>query len=431
VTLFVLSYLAGALTILAPCILPVLPFVFARVDQPFVRGGLPVLAGLAIGFSVVATLATVAGAWAANANDAMRVLALATLAASGIALLSPRVAALWTRPLVALAERIGDVAQRKARSERRSMLPSLLLGVATGLLWAPCAGPILGLVLSTAALQGPSAHTVLMLLAYAAGAATSLALALWAGGRALAAMKRSMGAGEWIRRGLGVAVLAGVTAIGLGLDGSLLAALPSSRTDALEQLLIHHWRRDRDTGALDGSVRDSATGSVEPARMIPIAATTSALPVEGHLPELAGATSWLNSEPLSAASLRGKVVLIDFWTFDCINCRNALPYVRAWADKYKDQGLVVIGVHSPEFAYERKIDNVKRAVRELGLNFPIAIDNGFSLWRAFDNEYWPAHYFIDAQGRIRFHKFGEGDYERSEQVIRQLLEEARSARGAV
>jgi cytochrome c biogenesis protein CcdA/thiol-disulfide isomerase/thioredoxin len=427
--LFVLSYFAGALTILAPCILPVLPFVFARADRPFVRSGLPVLAGLALGFSAVATLATVAGAWAANANDAMRVIALATLAASGLALLSPRLAALWSRPVVALAERIGDAAQRRSDSTRRSIIPSLLLGVATGLLWAPCAGPILGLVLSTAALQGPSARTVFLLLSYAAGAATSLALALWAGGRALAAMKQSMGAGEWIRRGLGVAVLAGVAAIGLGLDGSLLAALPSARTDALEQFLLHQWRRDSATGAADASTRDAATHTVEPARMIPIAATASALPVEGQLPELAGATSWLNSEPLSAASLRGKVVLIDFWTFDCINCRNALPYVRAWADKYKDQGLVVIGVHSPEFAYERKIDNVKRAVRELGLNFPIAIDNGFAIWRAFDNEYWPAHYFIDAQGRIRFHHFGEGDYEHSEQVIRQLLEEAKS--GAV
>jgi thiol-disulfide isomerase/thioredoxin len=161
---------------------------------------------------------------------------------------------------------------------------------------------------------------------------------------------------------------------------------------------------------------------------LPVATPALDLPVEGHLPELTGATAWLNAEPLTAGELRGKVVLIDFWTFDCVNCRNALPYVRAWAEKYKDQGLVVIGVHSPEFAFERKLDNVKRAVRDLGLSFPIAIDNNFAIWRAFNNEYWPAHYFVDAQGRIRFHKFGEGDYERSEQVIRQLLKEASGSR---
>jgi thiol-disulfide isomerase/thioredoxin len=147
--------------------------------------------------------------------------------------------------------------------------------------------------------------------------------------------------------------------------------------------------------------------------------------VEGRLPDLSGATTWLNSPPLSPQALRGKVVLVDFWTFACINCQRALPHVRTWAEKYKDQGLVVIGVHSPEFAFEHDIENVKRAVRKLDLPFPIAIDNSFAIWRAFSNQYWPAHYFIDAQGRIRFHHFGEGEYERSEQVIRQLLDEAR------
>ena len=164
--------------------------------------------------------------------------------------------------------------------------------------------------------------------------------------------------------------------------------------------------------------------AAEPA---PLVASQAALPVEGRLPELMGATAWLNSPPLSSAALRGKVVLVDFWTFGCINCQRALPYVRAWAEKYKDQGLVVIGVHAPEFAFERKINNVKRAAGDLGLHFPIAIDNDFAIWRSFSNEYWPANYFVDAQGRIRFHHFGEGEYERSEQVIRQLLEEARTA----
>jgi thiol-disulfide isomerase/thioredoxin len=153
------------------------------------------------------------------------------------------------------------------------------------------------------------------------------------------------------------------------------------------------------------------------------------LPDEGAAPSFGGATGWLNSPPLSAADLRGKVVLVDFWTYTCVNWLRTLPYVRAWADKYKDQGLVVIGVHSPEFAFEKSIDNVRRAADSLNVNYPIAVDSDHAVWRAFANQYWPALYFIDANGRIRHHHFGEGDYEKSEKVIQQLLLE-NNVRGA-
>jgi thiol-disulfide isomerase/thioredoxin len=156
----------------------------------------------------------------------------------------------------------------------------------------------------------------------------------------------------------------------------------------------------------------------------PAAAPKLALPVLGPFPSLAGAEAWLNSPPLNAAALKGKVVLIDFWTYSCINCLRAIPYVRAWWAKYKDEGLMVIGVHSPEFAFEHDIANVKKAVANLKITYPVAIDNDFTIWRAFDNEYWPAHYFIDAEGRIRHEHFGEGDYSESERVIQQLLAEA-------
>src|SRR6266852_2584208 len=151
------------------------------------------------------------------------------------------------------------------------------------------------------------------------------------------------------------------------------------------------------------------------------------LPIEGEFPSLAGATGWLNSPPLTPAGLRGKVVLVDVWTYTCVNWLRTLPYVRAWADKYKDQGLVVIGVHSPEFPFERDVDNVRQAAKNMKVDFPIAIDNDFSVWRAFDNHYWPALYIADAQGRIRHHQFGEGGYEQSERVIQQLLTEAGNA----
>ena len=155
-----------------------------------------------------------------------------------------------------------------------------------------------------------------------------------------------------------------------------------------------------------------------------LTAAMAPLPVEGRLPPLGGATGWLNSQPLTSADLRGKVVLVDVWTYTCINWLRSLPYVRGWAEKYKDQGLVVIGVHAPEFRFEKDVDNVRRAAKDMKIDFPIAIDNDFAIWRAFDNHYWPALYVIDAQGRIRHHQFGEGEYERSERIIQQLLSEA-------
>ena len=159
----------------------------------------------------------------------------------------------------------------------------------------------------------------------------------------------------------------------------------------------------------------------------PMSPAPLALPVEGEMPSLGGATAWLNSSPLSTAGLRGKVVVIDFWTYSCINWLRSLPYVRAWHEAYKDRGLVVIGVHSPEFAFEKNIDNVRRAVNDMQIDYPVALDSDFAIWRAFQNQYWPALYFIDAHGRIRHHQFGEGDYDRSETVIQQLLAEAGSS----
>ena len=148
------------------------------------------------------------------------------------------------------------------------------------------------------------------------------------------------------------------------------------------------------------------------------------VPSEGELPSLGGATTWLNSPPLTAASLRGHVVLIDFWTYTCINWRRTLPYVRAWAEKYREYGLVTIGVHSPEFSFEHDLENVRRAARDMRVSYPIAIDNDYAIWSAFHNHYWPALYLVDAQGRIRSHQFGEGSYELSEMMIQQLLAEA-------
>lgn len=398
-TLLLLAFLGGALTILSPCILPVLPFVFARVDRPFARNGLPLLLGMAVSFAVVASFAAVAGSWAVQVNAVGRAAALTLLVLFGVSLLLPAVANWIARPFVAFGARLSCVADRRTGANG-SVGWSLLLGVATGLLWAPCAGPILGLLLTSAALNGASFGTSLLLFAYAVGAAASLGLALFSSGHALAAMKRTIVPGAWLRRSAGAAVLVAVAAVASGLDTTYLSRFNLPGATAVEEALIQragsHLSFDR----------------------------TPAQTHEDTAPLLGGDATWLNSQPLGREALRGKVVVVNFWTYSCINCLRTLPYLRAWAEEYKEEGLVVIGVHTPEFAFEKNIDNVRAAVRSLHVDYPVVIDNDFRIWRAFRNSAWPAFYFIDAEGRIRGQRFGEGDYADAERTIRKLLTEA-------
>lgn len=419
-TLLIIAYLGGALTILSPCILPILPFIFARTGQPFLRDTLPMLAGMAVTFALVATLAAVGGSWAIHTNEYGRLAAIGLLAIFGVSLLSPQIAAVITRPVVDLGNRL--INARGKPGSASSPVSALILGVATGLLWAPCAGPILGLVLTGAALKGANLETTLLLAAYAAGAATSLGLALLLGGKVFATLKNSLGVSERIRQALGVAVLAGVGVIALGLDTGLLARLSYASTSAFEQAILDSVHPKTD-GSSSFDVASNGT-LVAPADLTkPFQAN---LPVEGRAPSFSGAVEWLNSPPLTSEQLRGKVVLVDFWTYSCINCIRTVPFVRAWAEKYKDQGLVVIGVHAPEFAFEKKIDNVRKAVGDFKIDYPVAIDNDYKIWRAFENNYWPAHYLIDANGQIRYHHFGEGNYRQTEQAIQDLIHEAGS-----
>ncbi len=419
--LVLLVFLGGVLTILSPCILPVLPFVFARSEQKFLTSALPLLIGMAVTFAGIATLAAVGGAWAVRVNQYGRLFALVLLTVFAATLLSRRLADRLARPFVALGNRLIPQAPGGGA---KGVIPSLLLGVATGLLWAPCAGPILGLVLTGAAISGPNAHTTLLLFSYAAGAATSLAVAILAGGRVFAALKSSLGAGEWVRRTLGIAVLFGVGAIALGFDSTVLTRLSLVGTNRWEQSLIDAIKPDAAAHSSGPTLAMSNSSMAGGSAMMMAAKPLSGLPIEGALPSLSGATAWLNSPALTSEALRGKVVLVDFWTYSCINCLRALPYVKGWYERYKDHGLVVIGVHAPEFAFEKNIGNVRRAVGELGIAYPVALDDNYAIWQGFNNQYWPAHYFIDSTGQIRGHHFGEGDYEQSEQIIRQLLTEA-------
>jgi cytochrome c biogenesis protein CcdA/thiol-disulfide isomerase/thioredoxin len=399
--IYLLAFMGGVLTILSPCILPVLPFVFARADQPFRRAGLPLLVGMAATFSVVAIAAAFGGHWVVRLNQGGRYVAMLIFLLLGVSLLFPSVAESLTRPVVRSGGRL-----QSRLSVQGGTGKSFVLGISTGLLWAPCAGPILGLILTGAAVEGPGARSSFLLFSFALGAATSLGIALFAGNRVFSALKRSLSFEVWIRRALGAAVIMGVVAIALGWDTNLLTRFSFVNTAKAEEHLIDALHSDK------------------PA-VLPTSATEPLPPLgdEGPMPDLGGAVAWLNSPPLSSKSLRGKVVLIDFWTYSCINCLRALPYVEGWAAKYKDAGLVVIGVHTPEFAFEKERTNVEKAVRDLKITYPVAMDNNYRIWQAFNNQYWPAHYFIDGKGRIRYHHFGEGDYAASERVIQDLLKE--------
>ena len=393
--LIILTYLAGVLTILSPCILPVLPFVFSRSQKSFTRSGLPLLAGMSLTFSLFSALAIVGGEWIGQANEIGRIFAMILLTIFGLSLIFPEFSEKLLGPLTRVGSKIGS------QSKDDSIGGSFLIGISTGLLWAPCAGPILGLVLTGAAAQGNVGRSIALLFSYSLGAATSLSLALVAGNRFLNTLKKFLKVDQVLKKVLGVAVLVGVVAILFNLDRTVLTQVSKLETISIEKKLLSF---------------------VRPEKMAEVA-KTSGIQFEGMLPELSGAVAWLNSQPLTREQLRGKVVVVDFWTYSCINCLRSLPYINAWAEKFKNDDLVIIGVHTPEFAFEKNRNNVEAAVKDLKITYPVAIDSDYKIWNAFQNEYWPAHYFIDREGRIRHHHFGEGEYEESEKIIRDLLAE--------
>ncbi|WP_130901415.1 cytochrome c biogenesis protein DipZ [Pseudomonas sp. Sample_23] len=402
--MFLIAFLGGLLTVLSPCILPVVPFLFAGADRT--RSSIVLtLVGMALTFALISSLAVVSSEWVTQANNTGRHIALFVMVLFALSLVSARIGEWLARPFVRLGNRL-DPDSRKPSGP----ITSIMIGVATGLLWAPCAGPILGVILSGAMLQGANAQTSLLLLAYAAGSALSLGTLIFAGHGLLHRLKRSIPFTGLFRRGAGVAVLAGAAVIATGADKTLLANTSSEGVASVEKSVLKNAPKIIDY--FISKVRADSTQ--DEAR-------------KGAMPSLNGAVQWLNSPELSAKSLRGKVVLVDFWTYDCINCQHTLPYVKEWEKKYGKDGLVVIGVHTPEYGYERIIDNVKDQVRKLGITYPVAIDNNYAIWRNFDNQYWPAHYLIDAKGQVRYTHFGEGRYDAQEKMIQQLLQEAKVA----
>jgi len=401
ISMLLIAFLGGILTVLSPCILPVVPFLFAGADRT--RSSIMLtLGGMVLTFALISSLAVVSSEWVIQASNTGRHVALIVMVLFALSLIFARVGDWLARPFVALGNRI-DPDSRKLSGP----LSSIMIGVATGLLWAPCAGPILGVILTSAMLQGANAGTSLLLVAYGLGSALSLGTLIFAGRGLVNRLKPSIPVTGWLRRGAGVAVLASAAVIATGADDVLLANTSSQGVSSVEKGVLETVPKvvDYFVSKVKAETMDNA---------------------QGAMPSLTGAVEWINSPALSNESLKGKVVLVDFWTFDCINCKHTLPYVKDWARKYEKDGLVVIGVHTPEYGFERIIDNVRDKVKEYGITYPVAIDNNYAIWRNFDNQYWPAHYLIDAKGQVRFTHFGEGRYDTQEKMIQQLLDEAKA-----
>jgi cytochrome c biogenesis protein CcdA/thiol-disulfide isomerase/thioredoxin len=398
----VFAFVAGVLTILSPCILPVVPLVLGTASTGSRRRTAGILAGFTLAFvSITVVLASALAAIGATTSE-LRIVSALLLFAFGATLAFPVLGRWFESRMGPIARTGNDVARRR----RDGFGGGVVLGAAIGLVWAPCVGPIMAAVIATTVLSGPSPDTVAIALAYAAGATIPLLIVSRLGRAAIAALGRPE------RRARAIQVFGGLTMIS--------ALLIATGLDAPLQVAVAD-RLPADWSTTLASVEDQAPAGEE----ADVAEDTSTVALDdlGPAPELTGITTWINAEPTTLEALRGKVVLVHFWTFGCINCIHVQPYVKAWYDRYREAGLEIVGVHSPELSYERDIDNVRAAVAKADVRFPVAFDPAFKTWRAYQNRYWPAFYFVDKTGRIRHTHFGEGDYDTSEQVIRQLLAE--------
>ncbi len=404
--LLAIGFAAGVITAISPCVLPVLPIVLAGGASGGARRPYAIIAGLVLSFSVFLLASTWLIDQLGLPQTFLRDAAIFMLFVVAATLLVPRAGELLERPFL-----------RLTRRRSGELGGGFLLGASLGLVFVPCAGPVLSAVTVLAATSRVGFDTVLLTVAYALGAAVPM-LAIALGGRRAAGALRSRGVA--LRRSLGVVVALTAVAIALGLDTRFQTWLPGY-TNALQ-------KRVEDTGG----ARRRIDRLTEVDRGAALAANPTPRPDDfGLAPEFSRISHWLNTpgeRALTMRGLRGKVVLIDFWTYSCINCLRTLPHVEAWERRYRKAGLVVVGVHTPEFAFEHDLGNVRAASKRLGVRYPVALDNRYGTWTAYANQYWPAEYLVDRRGHIRHAHFGEGEYDKTESLIRTLLRERRDVR---
>jgi cytochrome c biogenesis protein CcdA/thiol-disulfide isomerase/thioredoxin len=393
-----IGFLAGVITAISPCVLPVLPILLAGGASGGKRKPYAIIAGLVLSFTVFTLVAARLLDALGLPQDLLRDVAIVLLFLVAATLIFPRLAHWVERPFYALT-----------RLRPADAGGGFVLGLSLGLVFVPCAGPVLAAVTVAAAERQVDSEIVLVTLAYSLGAATPM-LAIALGGRSAADSLRSRIA--YLRPALGGLVAVAALAIAFGADQELATKVPGY-VESLQEWVERSGPADRELGELVS--REGALADFE-----------GVLDEAVTAPEIVGISRWLNTpneRPLSIEGLRGRVVVIDFWTYSCINCLRTLPYLKAWDEAYRDDGLTIVGVHTPEFAFERKESNVRDAVGDLGLKYPVALDNDYGTWEAYSNRYWPAKYFIDRNGDVRYIHFGEGAYKESEQVIRALLAE--------
>src|SRR3954469_7189627 len=414
VLLILFAFVAGVGTALSPCVLPVLPLALSAGATGGRRRPLGIVTGLAISFTFV----TVALVYVIDAlglpDDLLRNIAIVGLIAFGVALAVPMVG----DRLEAWLSRIAPSGFAKRSGE--GFGSGLLVGFGLGALYTPCAGPILAGVITLSASQTFTAGRLATALAYGLGSAIAL-YALMLGGRRLT-RRLSQRSGRFQQALGGVMVLVAVLMV-LNLDQRFQTAIASD----LPSFLVNPTGGLEKKDAVRKQIADVRGGG--PAATETPDTGTSALPKLGPAPEIQGTQQWFNTpgnRPLQLASLRrqNRVVLIDFWTYTCINCIRTLPQLKAWDAKYRDAGLTIIGVHPPEFPFEKDAGNVRAAIAQNAIKYPVAQDNDYATWNAYQNQYWPAHYLIDANGQVRYVHFGEGKYQETERAIRALLEEA-------
>ncbi len=432
IVLLIFAVLAGAGTALSPCVLPLLPALLSAGGVGGRRRPLGIVLGLSITFTV--TIVGVANVvdGVGLGSDPLRYIAIAVLLGFGVVMLLPDVAARLEAPLSRLA-RFGP------RDSGDGFASGLLVGGALGFVYTPCASPILAAVITVSAVSG---RTITLALAYAAGSAVVL-LALALGGRRLFDRIRNAGRGPLLQRTLGVIMIVTAVALVTNLDISfdqfvaqhipdvnLTASLECSETvtGRLHEITGRHAKFTPANGS-SACGNSSTKLHAAPANATQAALLTDAksLPSIGPAPEFTDTQDWFNTpgqRPLTLAGLRGRVVLVDFWTYTCINCIRTLPYLKAWDAAYRKDGLTIVGVETPEFGFEHEAGNVRDALEAFGLRYPVVQDNNMGTWNAYGNEDWPADYLIDAHGDVRYVSIGEGDYDKTETAIRALLAEA-------
>lgn len=416
--LLLFAFVSGLVTIAAPCIWPLLPVILSSTSTGEKRKPLGITLGIALSFTVFTlSISYLVRLFPIDANI-FRLLAVVIIGFLGLTLLIPQLSAQLEASVSRLMSRFGS----KLPQQTHGFWGGFVTGCALGLVWSPCAGPILATIAALAATRAVNTEAILVTIVYVTGVSIPLLLFAQLGTRLFSSTSKLNKYTQKIQQGFGVIMILTAVAIYTNYDKTLQAQLLSyfpSYSSFLTKLESNQ-HVTRELKSISGKDPSQTTG------VLSQNSSPSTLKNLGKAPEFTEITQWLNSPPLTLKQLKGKVVLVDFWTYTCINCIRTLPYLTAWDQKYRGSGLVIVGVHTPEFEFEKNTENVKKALAQYHIEYPVAQDNDYGTWNAYQNQYWPAKYLIDDAGNVRYVHFGEGNYEETEKAIQTLLQEAGS-----